>query len=76
MMSGYDLEMASRVTEAVSVTVIICGGTGNFMHLAEAFQKTAVAAAACASLFHFGDNNSIRARSHLRNLVIPVRIVK
>lgn len=76
MMSGYDLEMASLVAEAVSVPVIICGGAGNFMHLAEAFQQTTVAAAACASLFHFGDNNPIRARSHLRNLGIPVRVVK
>lgn len=76
MMMGYDLDMASRVADAVSVPVIICGGAGNFMHLAEAFQKTAVAAAACASLFHFGDNNPIRARSHLRNLGIPLRVVK
>ena len=76
MMVGYDLDMAARVADAVSVPVIICGGAGNFMHLAEAFQKTEVAAAACASLFHFGDNNPIRARSHLRNLGIPVRVVK
>lgn len=76
MMAGYDLEMASRVADAVSVPVIICGGAGNFMHLAEAFQQTAVAAAACASLFHFGDNNPIRARSYLRNAGIPVRTVK
>jgi len=76
MMAGYDLGMASRVADAVSVPVILCGGAGNFVHLAEAFQKTAVAAAACASLFHFGDNNPIRARSYLRNLGIPVRAVK
>jgi cyclase len=76
MMTGYDLKMASLVAEAVSVPVIICGGAGNFMHLTEALQQTAVAAAACASLFHFGDNNPIRARSHLRNLGIPVRVVK
>lgn len=76
MMTGYDLKMASLVAEAVSAPVIICGGAGNFRHLAEAFQQTAVAAAACASLFHFGDNNPIRARSHLRNLGIPVRVVK
>ena len=76
MMAGYDLDMAARVADAVSVPVIISGGAGNFTHLFEAFHKTAVSAAACASLFHFGDNNPIRARSHLRNLGISVRVVK
>lgn len=75
-MQGYDLEMAARVADAVPVPVIVCGGAGNFMHLAEAFQQTAVSATACASLFHFGDNNPIRARSYLRNLKIPLRVLK
>lgn len=75
-MEGYDLEMAAEVADAVSIPVIISGGAGHFMHLAEAFQRTAVAATACASLFHFGDNNPIRARSYLRNLGIPLRVVK
>ena len=76
MMAGYDIEIASRVSKAVSVPVIISGGAGNFMHLADAFQHTLVSAVACSSLFHFGDNNPIRARSYLRNAGIPVRIVK
>lgn len=75
-MQGYDLEMAARVADAVPVPVIVCGGAGHFMHLAEAFQQTAVSATACASLFHFGDNNPIRARSYLRNLKIPLRVLK
>lgn len=75
-MTGYDLETAAKVADAVSVPVIISGGAGNFQHLADAFQRTGVAATACASLFHFGDNNPIRARSFLKNLGIPVRVVK
>jgi len=76
MMSGYDLETAARVADAVHIPVIVCGGAGNFAHLAEAFTTTSVAATACASVFHFGDNNPIRARSYLRNLGIPLRVVK
>lgn len=75
-MAGYDLDTAAQIADAVSVPVIISGGAGNFQHLADAFQQTSVAATACASLFHFGDNNPIRARSFLKNLGIPVRIVK
>jgi cyclase len=76
MMGGYDLAIADKVAKAVAVPVIVCGGAGNFQHLADAFQKTAVSAAACASLFHFGDNNPIRARSYLRNLDIPMRVLR
>ncbi len=75
-MQGYDLDLAAKVADAVPVPVIVCGGAGNFQHLEEAFRRTAVAAAACASLFHFGDNNPIRARSHLRNLKVPVRVLR
>ena len=75
-MSGYDLEMAQRVAAAVPVPVIVAGGAGNFMHLAELLRDTDASAAACASLFHFGDNNPIRARSYLRNLNIPMRVLK
>ena len=76
MMRGYDLETAARVADAVNVPVIVSGGAGNFRHLADAFERTHVSAAACASLFHFGDNNPIRARSYLRNLDIPMRVLK
>jgi cyclase len=76
MMNGYDLETAARVANAVKIPVIVCGGAGNFAHLAEALATTSVAATACASVFHFGDNNPIRARSYLRNLGIPLRVVK
>lgn len=75
-MQGYDLEMARSVAAAVPVPVIVSGGAGNFMHLAELLRDTEASAAACASLFHFGDNNPIRARSYLRNLGIPLRVLK
>ncbi len=75
-MQGYDLEMARTVAAAVSVPVIVSGGAGNFMHLADVLRDTGVSAAACASLFHFGDNNPIRARSYLRNQQIPMRVLR
>lgn len=75
-MQGYDLEMAERVAQAVSVPVIVSGGAGNFSHLADLMRETSASAAACASLFHFGDNNPIRARSYLRNNGIAMRTLK
>jgi cyclase len=75
-MQGYDLSIAAAVAASVSVPVIVSGGAGNFAHLKELFAQTEASAAACASLFHFGDNNPIRARSYLRNAGIPMRVLK
>lgn len=75
-MSGYDLDFADRVADAVAIPVVACGGAGNFAHLADLLKGTAVSGAACASIFHFGDNNPIRARSFLRNAGVPCRVLK
>lgn len=77
MMGGYDIALAREVAHAVSVPVIVCGGAGNFSHIGEALNgETGIAAAACSSLFHFGDNNPIRARSYLRNVGALMRVLK
>lgn len=76
MMQGCDLELASVVKENTRRPAILCGGAGHFMHLADAVQKAGVHAVACASLFHFGDNNPVRARSYLKNLGVPVKNIK
>lgn len=49
---GYELELVKRVSEAVSVPVIACGGAGSLQHLSEALQYGASAVAA-GSLFVF-----------------------
>ena len=69
MMEGYDLEYADKVSREINVPLIVCGGAGNYMHLADLLNNTSISAAACASLFHFGDNNPIRARSYLKILI-------
>ncbi len=74
MMTGYDGELVAAVAGATRRPVIACGGAGNFEHLFEAFDQYGAHAVACASLFHFGDNNPIRARAYLKNKGIPVKI--
>jgi cyclase len=75
MMNGYDQDLLRLVVAATTLPVVACGGAGNFQHLADAFEKCGVHAVACASLFHFGDNNPIRARAFLKNKGIPVKNV-
>ncbi len=76
MMEGFDNDYIKKISKLLNIPLIACGGAGNFMHLVELFKNTSASAAACASLFHFGDNNPIRARSFLRNYKIPMRSLK
>lgn len=75
VMKGYDLELIKFVTSKSSIPVVACGGAGNFMHLVEAYKSTNVSGLAMASIFHFGDNNPIRARAHLKNYKIKIKEV-
>lgn len=74
-MNGYDLDLIKRVTACTNLPVIACGGAGNFQHLSEAYLNTSVSALAMASIFHFGDNNPIRARAFLKNASIDIKAV-
>lgn len=71
-MGGYDLDVLRRVTAISAVPVIAAGGAGHFLHLKEAFDAGADAAA-CGSLFNFGDNNPLRAKAYLKNHNIPLK---
>ena len=72
-MEGYDLELINFLTSNTNLPIIACGGAGNFKHLADAYSKTQVSGLAMASIFHFGDNNPIRARSFLKNNKINLK---
>ena len=76
MMQGYDIDLLKTVKQYTNRPVIAAGGAGTFMHLVDAFKEVPVDAVACASLFHFGDNNPIRARSYLLNQQIPMKLIK
>lgn len=71
-MSGYDLDLLNTLSRISSIPIIIAGGAGDFMHLKEAFDGGADAAA-CGSLFNFGDNNPLRAKAFLKNYSIPLK---
>lgn len=71
-MSGYDLTLIQSVIAISPVPVIAAGGAGDFIHLKRAFDVGADAAA-CGSLFNFGDNNPLRAKAFLKNYSIPLK---
>ena len=75
MMGGYDIELIRKVSSYLNVPVIGCGGAGNVEHLRDAFLETKVSALACSSLFNFGDNNPIRAKSYLSNYGLNFKVI-
>lgn len=74
VMGGYDIKLLRRVVAVSPLPVIAAAGAGHFMHLKEAFDAGADAAA-CGSLFSFGDNNPLRAKSFLKNYHIQLKRV-
>jgi len=71
-MLGYDLDLLQTVVKNTSVPIIAAGGAGDFLHLKQVFDA-GVDAAACGSLFNFGDNNPLRAKAYLKNYDIPLK---
>lgn len=52
-MQGYDLELIRRVSGAVSIPVVACGGAGKVQDLVDVTEKGGASAAAAGSLFVF-----------------------
>ena len=52
-MEGYDIEMIKRVTEALTIPVIACGGAGKISDFVEATKKGGASAVAAGSMFVF-----------------------
>ena len=75
MMKGYDTDLIDIVLKASNIPVIFCGGAGNFKHLVDTYKIKGVDALAMSSIYHFGDNNPIRARMYLKNNKIPIKNV-
>jgi len=73
MMQGYDLDLLGLVKENTILPVIALGGAGDYEDLLDALKGPKVHAVACASLFHFGDNNPLRAKAYLKNNEIKVK---
>jgi cyclase len=65
MRTGYDLSLLRLVCDNVRVPVIACGGVGEWSHLSEALETTAVDAVAVANLLHYVDQSVYLAKKHL-----------
>ena len=70
---GFELELTSRVSEAVRVPVIASGGAGSAVHFGELFTRTGADAGLAASIFHNGEIALAELKATLASQGVRVR---
>jgi len=72
--AGYDIELTSAISEAVSVPVIASGGAGTLEDLHHALVEGKADAVLAASIFHYGVYSIGETKKFLAEKGIPIRI--
>lgn len=72
-MSGFDMQLIRKVTDAVNIPVIASGGAGNYRHFLEAIVSGRASAVAAASMYHFSEQTPLEAKAFLAQNGIAVR---
>ena len=71
--AGYDLELTSAISEAVTVPIIASGGAGTLEHLYEALVMGKADAVLAASIFHYQIYSIREVKEYLARRGIPIR---
>ena len=72
--AGFDLEITSRISDAVGVPVVASGGAGTLEHMADVLLAGKADAVLAASVFHFGEFTVGDVKRFLAGKGIPVRL--
>jgi len=72
--SGFDLELTSAVSNAVSIPVIASGGVGGLQDLADGIKVGKADAVLAASIFHYGQHTVQEAKQFMAGQGIPMRL--
>jgi len=71
--AGYDLELTSTISEAVTVPIIASGGAGKLEHLYDALVIGKADAVLAASIFHYQIHSIREVKDYLAQRGIPIR---
>ena len=72
--NGFDLDLTSRISDAVNVPVIASGGVGNLQHLVDGIVQGKADAVLAASIFHFGEHTVPEAKRYMAERGVTVRL--
>jgi len=73
-MTGYDVEMTRRVSDAVSIPVIASGGAGEYEHMAAVLRDGKATAVAAAAIYHYTERTPLEAKKYLKEQGFNVRL--
>lgn len=71
---GFDLELTSAVSDAVTVPVIASGGVGSLQHLVDGVVDGRADAVLAASIFHFSEHSIAEAKDYMAARGVLVRL--
>ncbi len=72
--NGFDLDLTSRISDAVNVPVIASGGVGTLQHLVDGIIQGKADAVLAASIFHFGEHTVPEAKQFMAERGVNVRL--
>jgi len=73
-LEGYDNDLNRRVTESVSIPVIVCGGAGKWHDFVDGFVRGGADAVATSNIYHFTESSIRSAKQYLARQGIDVRL--
>lgn len=73
-LTGYDIALIRRVTEAVSIPVIASGGAGTYADMARAIGEGGASAVAASAMYQFTQQTPLEAKRYLAEQGFPVRV--
>lgn len=71
---GFDLELTSAFSAALSIPIVASGGVGSLQHLADGVLKGHADAVLAASIFHYGEYTVRQAKQEMARQGIEVRM--
>lgn len=72
-LEGYDNELNSLVSNAVTIPVLVCGGAGKWQDFVDGFNLGHASAVCTTNIYHFTDASIRSAKEFLINKDIEVR---
>ena len=74
MMTGFDINLITKVTGLTNIPIIAVGGAGIMNHFKELFEQTNIKAVGASSIFNFTQYTPMDIKNEINNLGIAVRI--
>ncbi len=73
-LEGYDNVLSRRVSEAVSVPVLVSGGAGSWPHFADGFRLGGASAVCTTNIYHFTETSIKSAKRYLETQGLSMRM--